>query len=248
MNGSLTSKGKGKERENQLSGDEEEYRGRRYPLSAPDYRNGQSSSSSSSRLASQSAYPLSTRSNGRWRLDLAHLSPGSANKRRILHFVLALSIPVLGLMLANEIRISNNRSRLFGLAPMESRTSEWEAIDLDSSPHSLSERRKAYEKKRRREIEQERTWQGSPLPLLPSPDGPEWTVDDEHGLKEEVDDFWPGWWGSRDVVGPSPYDHTPKAGHGERKRVLFLTSKRSLCVAIHRPMAEKQATTTTSTG
>ena len=47
----------------------------------------------------------------------------------------------------------------------------------------------------------------------------------EEQYENEVVDWWPEWWGGSDEVGKSPYDYTPAPVAGEKKRVLFLTSK-----------------------
>lgn len=215
-------RGKGKERAAQYYLGEEESRGRRYPLSDPWPRNEQASSS---KRVAQSAYPLSAHSTVKWWPGFSRASSSNAGRKRILHLVLALSIPVLGLLLANEIRISGQRARLNPSAPTANRTNEWEAVDLDVVPYSLKGLRREYAKKRRREAQQQREWQGAALPLLPSPDGPEWSEEDEASLIQEANLHWPTWWGNKDVVGASPYDHRPRASVGEKKRVLFLTSE-----------------------
>lgn len=205
----------------------------RYPLSNPFDPHGPSTSYSSS-------FPISDDND--IRPPARRLSLGlNVRRTRILQLVLALSIPVLGLLLANEIRINNHRTRLHESAPPERRTTEWEAMDVDVRPQTLGEMRLGYEKKRRKEIEG-RTIRGLPIPFWPTPDR------DHHEelFVEDVHSWWPEWWGSRDDVGPSPYDHVPTPIHGEKKRLLFLTSKSppfSSCKPCQ-SSAERQATTT----
>lgn len=141
-------------------------------------------------------------------------------RTRILQLVLALSIPFLGLLLANEIRINNHRTRLHEHAPPERRTTQWEAMDIDVRPQTLAEMRKGYEKKRRKELEGY-VGHGWMVPFWPTPD----RDFDEGAFLEDVTGWWPEWWGSSDQVGASPYDHAPAHGQGEKKRLLFLTSE-----------------------
>lgn len=230
FDGFVLGKGKGKERavgREYAAVGEEEIRGRRYPLS------GSSTStnaydqydqpSSSRRGSAQSAYSVSSSHEPKLRHRLSSITQlsvaaGNVRKRRLLHFILALSIPVLGLLLANEIRISNHRTQLHALAPNEDRTHEWEAMDMGIRSQSLAKLRKGYEKKRRKELGR-RT--GPFLPIMPTPDN----YYSEDALYAEVEDHWPEWWGSSDIAGPSPFDHTPVISKGEKKRLLFLTSK-----------------------
>jgi len=138
---------------------------------------------------------------------------------------LALSIPILGLLLANEIRISHNRAKLYTSLPDETRTNEWEALDFDTPPTGIVDLRRGYEKKRRRELWHQKREGGSYMPILPSAGQMDWRQDDEERLKQEIVDWWPAWWGNSDVGGESPYDHTPGPVKGDKKRVLFLTSE-----------------------
>lgn len=188
-----------------------ENRGRRnrYPLSGPVHDQNGTASTSYSPTYSTSDEPDSR---PRRRSSLAV----NVRRTRILQLVLALSIPVLGLLLANEIRINNHRTRLHESAPPERRTTEWEAMDVDVRPQTLAEMRTGYAKKRRKELEA-RMGSGWILPFWPTPD-----VDYD---EQAVQGWWPAWWGNRDEVGPSPYDHVPASAHGERKRLLFLTSE-----------------------
>lgn len=49
----------------------------------------------------------------------------------------------------------------------------------------------------------------------------------EDQLQQEVAEWWPGWWGNSDVVGPSPFDHVPQ--HTRPRRILFLTGEPAFC-------------------
>jgi hypothetical protein len=225
-------KGKGKEREVALDSGDEESRS---------YTNDYGASGSGSRPLSGSSwssrpssskrtihpYPLSSTGSGRLRTILSSHTIGLSGKKRILQLVLALSIPVLGLLLANEFRISSHRTRLLDSLPDETRVQEWEALDLDTPPCELVNLRRGYEKKRRRELWEKKRETGSYVPILPDGGQMDWLDEDEERLQEEMVDWWPSWWGSSDVGGRSPYDHTPKAvaGGTEKKRVLFLTSE-----------------------
>lgn len=234
-------KGKGKARatdwdvESTLSGPARRSSLRTHPLSAPSPwvapgaggvgEPGPSSSSSSSR-----AYPLS--GDQSWLDRLKSLAAplihgyGKGRARRLFHLVLALSIPLFGLLLANEMRISAYRTRLQrGFGPLENRTGEWEAVDPDGVALSLVDFRVGYSKKRRRELLEDRNPNGAALRLWPSPDGPEWSETDEATLSAGARQHWPAWWGSTDDVGASPYDHVPVPANGEKKRLLFLTSE-----------------------
>ena len=197
-----------------------ENRGRRsrYPLSGPIHHDLPTTSYSTTSYSLSDFEPEVIKPPRRLSLGV------NARRTRILQIVLALSIPILGLLLANEIRINNHRSRLHENAPPERRTTEWEAMDFDVRPQTLAEMRKGYEKKRRKELEAN-LGNGWVIPFWPTPDRDY----DEQGFLEDVQGWWPEWWGSRDEVGPSPYDHVPAvAARGEKKRLLFLTSESPL--------------------
>jgi hypothetical protein len=99
----------------------------------------------------------------------------------------------------------------------------------------LGQMREEYERKRRRDIVVARTPPGyarRSLMLLErnrdgdqagSMGGVDWTLEEEAQLKHEVQDMWPEWWGSADVVGRGPFDHVPNL-EGKR-RILFLTGE-----------------------
>lgn len=163
-------------------------------------------------------YPLSGGSGRRRRLSSLAFRLGG--RRRIIQLILALSIPILGLLLANEIRVGNERMMLYANVTPASRTHDWEALDTHTPSCEITELRRGYEKKRRRELSggQERT--GSFSYLMNWMDSTT-----EAQAQSEVGDWWPNWWGGSDEVGKSPYDYTPPVISGEKKRVLFLTSE-----------------------
>jgi hypothetical protein len=137
-------------------------------------------------------------------------------KRRIIHILLALSIPILGLLLISEIHIHRLRS-----------TSTHVTNILPSTSFNLQTLRIQYEKKRRREIQLERPSTGllSRLSRKSADERLSWDVDVGRRVKEEVLDVWPVWWGQKDLVGVSPWDHIPEPMIGNRRRVLFLTGE-----------------------
>jgi hypothetical protein len=168
-------------------------------------------------------YPLSSGPGRRRRSSL--FTSRFGGQRRVIQLVLALSIPLLGLLLANELRIGADRLKLYANVTTASRTHDWEGLDTHTPPCEITELRRGYEKKRRRELVDAQAQAGSFLAGL----GAGWrnwmdpTLDE--GGESEVVDWWPEWWGGSDEVGASPYDYTPPPVVGEKKRVLFLTSK-----------------------
>lgn len=114
-------------------------------------------------------------------------------------------------------------------------------MDVDVRPQTLAEMRKGYEKKRRKELD-DNLGKGWVIPFWPTPDRDH----DESGFLKDVQGWWPEWWGSRDEVGPSPYDHVPAvAARGEKKRLLFLTSELPLHDTVCTRLICVQATTIT---
>lgn len=99
---------------------------------------------------------------------------------------------------------------------------------------NLDALRREYEIKRRVDVaaarsgakrsRAKRAKEGDLLQGLAGMAGVAWTLEEEVELQREVQDIWPGWWGSVDKVGKSPYDHVPSI-HGTR-RILFLTGER----------------------
>jgi len=97
---------------------------------------------------------------------------------------------------------------------------DWDGLRLNGGSLDLNVLRREYEKKRRREILTERKLIKRDIG---SEEVREWSLNDEVGLKEEVEGYWPDWWGSKDDKGRSPWDHVPGKLEGGKKRVLFLT-------------------------
>jgi hypothetical protein len=133
-----------------------------------------------------------------------------------VQITLALSIPLLALLLATEIHIHR---AIRELSASDFGTKYRQHVDIDARAVDLGELRREYEKKRRKEALRARIPDGAKGKR--SLEGPVWGPADEEQLQVEVEDHWPEWWGNVDVVGPSPYDFAP-AGGG-KKRVLFLT-------------------------
>jgi hypothetical protein len=168
-------------------------------------------------------YPLSGGSGRRRRLS--SLTSRLGGRRRMIQLILALSIPILGLLLANEIRIGNDRMMLYANVTPASRTHDWEGLDMHTPPCEITELRRGYEKKRRRELLGAQERPGSFSYLTGMGMGMGWTTT-EAQAQGDFGDWWPSWWGGRDEVGKSPYDYTaPPLISGEKKRVLFLTSE-----------------------
>ena len=143
------------------------------------------------------------RPRGRISHGLAQLARG-----RIVHLILALSIPLLVLALVQEIQV-HARHRTLAVS-----TRDFELESLDDQVVDLALLRSKYEKKRRRALgEDENTVS---------------TYEQEERLQREVGDVWPEWWGNIDKVGHSPFDHIPGPIEGQRRRVLFLTSTSAL--------------------
>ncbi|KAL1413682.1 hypothetical protein Q8F55_001461 [Vanrija albida] len=127
--------------------------------------------------------------------------------RRTPQLVLALLVPVLGLLLALELR-SQHALRRAWAAEHTARVAA-NAPDARGRVDLAALRGAALRQKR----------EGA-LAALEAYD----VLDEqeEASLAASAADAWPAWWGSVDDVGPSPFDHVPAAG-GPR-RVLFLTS------------------------
>jgi len=167
-------------------------------------------------------YPLSGGSGRRRRSSL--FSSRLGGRRRLIQLLLALSIPLFGLLLANELRIGADRLKLYANVTPASRTHDWEGLDMHTPPCEITELRRGYAKKRRRELMDAQAQAGTLLTGL-SLWWRNW-MDPTQDAQEEkgVSDWWPEWWGGSDEVGKSPYDYTPPMVTGEKKRVLFLTS------------------------
>jgi hypothetical protein len=167
-------------------------------------------------------YPLSGR-----RRRSSQCASRLGGRRRLIQLILALSIPLFGLLLANELRIGSDRLRLYANVTPASRTHDWEGLDTHTPSCEILELRRGYEKKRRRELKDAEAQAGSFLTGLRR-GWKNWmdpTLEEQY--ENEVEDWWPEWWGGSDEVGKSPYDYSPAPVVGEKKRVLFLTSESS---------------------
>jgi hypothetical protein len=140
--------------------------------------------------------------------------------RRIFNFMVNLSIPIFVLLLVHEHQVNSSRARLPHMS-LESRKHTFEALDLDATMFNLTEARKIYGKERQREIWQDKLTQRRPRSRIGDM---EWYLDEEVALETEVNEYWPGWWGSSAVT-RSPWDYIPGPLQGEKRRVLFLTGR-----------------------
>ena len=95
----------------------------------------------------------------------------------------------------------------------------------------IREVRRVYEKRRRKELQDVMNEQRRLLPRSErSVEDRGWSLQTEVDLAKEVEDHWPDWWGSSDLVGRSPWDHVPvPVPEAQRKRVLFLTGEQACC-------------------
>jgi hypothetical protein len=197
----------------------------RFTFSPPASRRSSSSSASvspptrTSRLPSASSLPITLRPRRRsGQLRLARCRP--------LQLVLALSIPLLALLLANEWRIHETIAAL----PAHHRAARrWEHADVDARALDLARLRRSFGTNRRKEVVAERTPQHhqsrskrSETQLAELELG--WGPADEQALQAAVSDHWPDWWGDADIVGPSPFDHRPSETE-DKRRILFLTGE-----------------------
>ncbi|EIW71580.1 hypothetical protein TREMEDRAFT_27838 [Tremella mesenterica DSM 1558] len=145
------------------------------------------------------------------------LSPtnyGQLSRRRILPILLALSIPILTLLLVRELSLHHTLRKA-------GQHQAWLGESTD-----LVVLRREYERKRRKELSsltKKKRWRREEGFRQSQRDGEETAEGEreEERLRREVEDWWPVWWGNRDEVGKSPWDHTPI--EGRKRRVLFLT-------------------------
>jgi hypothetical protein len=135
---------------------------------------------------------------------------------------LALSIPLLALLLANEWRIHET---IAALPADYNAARRWEHADVDARALDLARLRRTFGTNRRKEVVNERTprqsrGKRSQTQLAE----PGWGPADEQALRVAMSDHWPDWWGDVDLVGPSPFDHRPSET-GNKRRILFLTGE-----------------------
>jgi hypothetical protein len=82
-------------------------------------------------------YPLSSGPGRRRRSSL--FTSRFGGQRRVIQLVLALSIPLFGLLLANELRIGADRLKLYANVTTASRTHDWEGLDTHTPPCEITE-------------------------------------------------------------------------------------------------------------
>lgn len=196
----------------------------RFTFSPPASRRSSSSSASvspptrTSRLPS-SSLPITLRPRRRsGQLRLARCRP--------LQLVLALSIPLLALLLANEWRIHET---IAALPADHTAARRWENVDVDARALDLARLRRTFGTNRRKEVVAQRTPQqhrsrGKRSQTQKAELELGWGPADEQALQAAVGDHWPDWWGDADLVGPSPFDHRPSES-GNKRRILFLTGE-----------------------
>ncbi|ORY34796.1 hypothetical protein BCR39DRAFT_461978 [Naematelia encephala] len=146
-------------------------------------------------------------------------------RRRIVHLLILLSIPIFGLLLRSEL----NHQALIRTRSTSSHIQQFELQNLETTPVNLSSLRREHEHLLRREL----SWQSASgrakrgwrdYAGVEELSG-EYLEDPgiESAIKEEVFDLWPAWWGSSDEVGKSPFDYEPGSPPKEKWRVMFLT-------------------------
>lgn len=151
-------------------------------------------------------------------------------RRWIVHLALALSIPILIWALAHELRI-HAEYRELGSSGKQRVPRESELQPSANRAVNLVQLRSEYEKKRRRSLLEDLAAgsQGGQGNRRFSQKGSidlekvGWTEEHDRKLKQEVEEYWPAWWGNADHVSQSPFDHVPVKVEGSRRRVLFLT-------------------------
>jgi hypothetical protein len=135
-------------------------------------------------------------------------------RRRVVTLALTVAIPLLGLLLALELR---SQARLLSLWK-----AEFADREITATPDILG----------RVDLEAWRTLWGTKYQelnrALSSPMTQDDTAERSEAGEEDADasTVWPQWWGNSDEVGASPFDHVPtplKQGESKR-RVMFLTS------------------------
>lgn len=114
-------------------------------------------------------------------------------------WALALAIPVLCVLLTLEVinQKANTETWARELAGREAKAATGQRVDLAAW-------RRRWVQHRRSRSQDLMTQEDSTLQALAA-------------------DAWPAWWGSSDVVGPSPFDHIPTPLKGKKRGVLFLT-------------------------
>ncbi|WRT69629.1 uncharacterized protein IL334_006618 [Kwoniella shivajii] len=147
-------------------------------------------------------------------------------RRKSTQLVLSLSVIILSLLLISEIKSHKVRRELW---EKEYRLNEWDIRNSDkynSRETNLASLREDYESNRRLELfnskidgkKKDKRGGGGQNEII-------WGPKDEELLKLEVTDIWPSWWGNPDIVGKSPFDHSPiplPTGQ-EKRRFMFLT-------------------------
>lgn len=126
--------------------------------------------------------------------------------RRTPQLALALLIPILGLLLASELRSQHNLRRA------------WAAEYTARAASHMPDARGRLDLAAFREGKLRAKRDGARAAL----EYDELHPDEERQLADAAADSWPSWWGSTDDVGRSPFDHVPTPQ--EPRRVLFLTS------------------------
>ncbi len=145
-------------------------------------------------------------------------------RRKVIPLLLALSLPFLALLLAQEMK---ERRRRLDFWARQSQEDDGQCVQYDWTGR---ERNVDLGRVRNEFLERERDRRRSPSKVgrrRNNPAGRDLEYDEDDGqLVKEASVYWPRWWGNIDDVGPSPFDHRAIVPvEGARRRVLFLTGK-----------------------
>nr|XP_019009410.1 uncharacterized protein I206_06059 [Kwoniella pini CBS 10737]OCF48191.1 hypothetical protein I206_06059 [Kwoniella pini CBS 10737] len=142
-------------------------------------------------------------------------------RRKSTQMILTITIIIVCLLLVIEIKSHKKREELW---LKNIKLDEWDIRNQNYHESNLINFRKDYEFKKRLELLNDRNNKKRNFVNLEKEEDI-WGPKDEELLKLEVENKWPNWWGNPDIVGKSPFDHSPipLAVGQEKRRFMFLT-------------------------